>query len=145
MVEQRDFAAIERYIVENLFDKPQEYYNLDKLRQATKIDRRLSLREIIEKIFEVIPYFKTKEELLEEEFEKFDSRYLPAEPYFECAKHFFKSYITDSELRDIIENKRFAWLYTNPNGEAFRKLPPGLRTSVTEYIKDQVSLNRFLN
>ncbi len=145
MVEQRDFAAIERYIVENLFDKPQEYYNLDKLRQATKLDRRLSLREIIEKIFEVIPYFKTKEELLEEEFEKFDSRYLPAAQYFECAKHFFKSYITDSELRDIIENKRFALLNTNPNGEAFQKLPPGLRTSVTEYIKDQVPLNRFLN
>jgi type I restriction enzyme R subunit len=145
MVEQRDFAAIERYIVENLFDKPQEYYNLDKLRQATKIDRRLSLREIIEKIFDVIPYFKTKEELLEEEFDKFDSRYLPEAQYFECAKHFFKSYITDSELRDIIENKRFALLNTNPNGEAFRKLPPGLRASVTEYIKDQVPLNRFLN
>ncbi len=145
MVEQRDFAAIERYIVENLFDKPQEYYNLDKLRQATKIDRRLSLREIIEKIFEVIPYFKTKEELLEEEFDKFDSRYLPEEQYFEFAKHFFKSYITDSELRDIIENKRFVLLNIHPNGEAFRKLPPGLRTSVIEYIKDQVLVDRFLN
>jgi len=144
MVLQKDFEAIEQYILDNIFDKPNEYYNINKLRNAVKIDRRLPLREIIEKIFGFIPYFKSKDELLEEEFEKFDSRYLPADEYFSFAKDYFKSYITDTEFRDIIENKKYALLNTNPNGDVFRKLPPELRFAIPEYIKDNVSLNKFV-
>lgn len=144
LVQQKDFDAIEQYIISQIFDKPEEYYNISKLRNAIKIDRRLSLREIIEKIFGFIPYFKSKDELLDEEFEKFDSRYLPPEEYFTFAKDYFKSYITDSEFRDIIENKKYALLNTNPNGDVFRKLPPELRFAIPEYIKDNVSLNKFV-
>ena len=49
LVQQKDFDAIEQYIISQIFDKPEEYYNISKLRNAIKIDRRLSLREIIEK------------------------------------------------------------------------------------------------
>jgi type I restriction enzyme R subunit len=144
MVERRDFDAIERYIIENLFEKPDEFYNLEKLRKSLKIDRRLSLNEIIKKIFGFIPYFKGKDELLEDEFEKFDSRYLPDEKHFSTAKNYFKSYLTDEEFRDIIESKQFARLATNPNGAVFRMLPPELRALIPEYIKDNVSLNKFM-
>jgi len=144
LIQQKDFDAIEQYIISQIFDKPEEYYNISKLRNAIKIDRRLSLREIIEKIFGFIPYFKSKDELLDEEFEKFDSRYLPPEEYFTFARDYFKSYITDSEFRDIIENKKYALLNTNPNGDVFRKLPPELRFAIPEYIKDNVSLNKFV-
>lgn len=144
LVQQKDFDAIEQYIISQIFDKPEEYYNISKLRNAIKIDRRLSLREIIEKIFGFIPYFKSKDELLDDEFEKFDSRYLPPEEYFTFARDYFKSYITDSEFRDIIENKKYALLNTNPNGDVFRKLPPELRFAIPEYIKDNVSLNKFV-
>jgi len=143
MVLEKNFDAIEQYILNNIFEKPNEYYNINKLRNAMKIDRRLSLREIIEKIFGFIPYFKSKDELLEDEFEKFDSRYLPSEEYFSFAKDYFKSYITDTEFRDIIENKKYALLNTNPNGDVFRKLPQELRFAIPEYIKDNVSLNKF--
>jgi len=144
LVQQKDFDAIEQYIISQIFDKPEEYYNISKLRNAIKIDRRLSLREIIEKIFGFIPYFKSKDELLDEEFEKFDSRYLPPEEYFTFARDYFKSYITDAEFRDIIENRKYALLNTNPNGDVFRKLPPELRFAIPEYIKDNVSLNKFI-
>lgn len=145
MVEQKDFVAIEDYIVGNIFDKPNDYYSLDKLRKTLKMDRRLGLREIIEKIFDFIPYLKNKNELLEEEFDKFDSRYTPNENDFAVAKHFFKSYLTDAEFRDIVESRQFARLATNPNREAFQKVPIGLRSQITEYIKDNVSLNQFLD
>ncbi len=144
MIEERDFGAIEDYIVGNIFDKPEEYYNLDKLRKTLKIDRRLSLREIVEKVFGFIPYFKNKDELLEEEFDKFDSRYTPDEAHFAVAKHFFKSYLTDSEFRDIIESRQFARLATNPNRDAFQKVPLEVRNQIIEYIKDNVSLNQFM-
>ena len=102
------------------------------------------LREILEKMLGYIPYFKSKDELLEDEFDKFDTRYLPEDAYFIYAKNYFKSYIIDPEFREIIENKKFALLNTNPNGEVFRNLSPTLRTLIPEYIKDNVSLNRFM-
>lgn len=144
MIEQKDLDGIEKYIIDNIFDKPNDYYNLDKLRKSAKVDRRIQLREIIEKMLGYIPYFKSKEELLEDEFDKFDSRYLPEEVNFSNAKNYFKSYITDVEFREIIENKKYALLNTNANGDVFRKLPTELRTLIPEYIKDNVSLNKFM-
>ncbi len=144
MMKQQNFEAAEKYIIENIFEKPKEYYNLDKLRQAVKIDRRLSLREVLQKIYGLIPFFKNKDEMLEEEFDKFDSQYLPDEKDFSYAKHFFKSYITDSQFREIIEKKKFAELNTNPNEESFRKLSPELRKKIPEYIKDNIPLNQFM-
>jgi len=144
MIAQKDIEAIEKYILQNIFDKPEDYFNLEKLRNAVKIDRRLTLQEIIEKLCGFITYFKSKDEILEDEFEKFDSRYLPDEKYFFYAKNYFKSYIIDNEFRDIIENKKFPLLNTNPNGDVYRKLPPELRTLIPEYIKDNISLNQFM-
>jgi len=45
------YEEAESYIKREVFDKPEEYFNLDKLRKSVKLDRRLSLREILEKIF----------------------------------------------------------------------------------------------
>jgi len=131
------------YLEKNILDKPEEYFTLEKLRSAVQVDRRISMREIIEKIFGMIPYFKSKNELLDEEFDKFDSRYLPKEEYFTYAKTVFKAYILDTEFRDIIDKGNFAYLNVTPYGEAFKKLPPELRKAIPEYIKDFVSLNKF--
>ncbi|MBS1775695.1 MAG: DEAD/DEAH box helicase family protein [Bacteroidetes bacterium] len=143
MIEKRDLEAIEKYILQNIFEKPEDFYNLTKLQTAAKVDRKLTLREIIEKMFGFIPYFKSKDELLEDEFEKFDSRYLPDEQIFYYAKNYFKSYITDKEFREIIDNKNFALLNTNPNGEVFRKLTPELRNLIPQYINENISINNY--
>jgi len=132
------------YIEKNVLNKPEDYFTLEKLRASIKIDRRVTMREIIEKIFGIIPYFKTKDEMLDEEFDRFDSRYLPKEQYFEYAKTVFKAYILDAEFRTIVDNKDFALLNVSPYGEAYKKLPPELRNAIPEYIKDFVSLNRFV-
>ena len=52
-------------------NKPENFYTIEKLRKAAGVDRRISLREIVEKALGLIPDFKSKDELLEEEFEKF--------------------------------------------------------------------------
>ncbi|HDP76570.1 MAG TPA: DEAD/DEAH box helicase [Bacteroidales bacterium] len=132
------------YLEEHILDKPEEYFTLEKLRSSIHIDRRITMREIIEKILGIIPYFKTKAELLDEEFDKFDSKYLPKEEYFNYAKNVFKAYILDNEFRAIIDNKDFALLSTSPYGEDFKKLPPELQKAIPEYIKDFVPLNKFV-
>lgn len=132
------------YIEKHILDKPDEYYNLEKLRTSIQSDRRISLKEMIEKILGMIPYFKTKDELLDEEFDKFDSRYLPKEEYFSYAKTIFKAYILDSRFREIIDGKNFSYLYVTPYAESYKKLPQNLRDAIPEYIKDFVSLNKFV-
>ena len=131
------------YIEKYHFDKPEEFFNLERLRKAVHMDRRLTLREILEKVFGFISYFKSKNELLDDEFDKFDSRYLPSEELFTYAKNVFKSYILDAEFRQIIDSGNYALLNVYPNGEAFKKLTPALRKMIPEYIKDYVPLNKF--
>jgi type I restriction enzyme R subunit len=132
------------YIEQHILNKPEDYFTLEKLRAAVNADRRIPLREMVEKIFGIIPYFKTKEELLDDEFDKFDSRYLPNEEYYTYAKIVFKAYIDDYEFRAIIEQGNFAYLNVNPSGDAFQKLPPELQRLIPEYIKDYVPLNKFV-
>ena len=89
-----------------VFDKPEEYYTLDKLRKAAAVDRRLTLREILEKIFGLIPRFKSKDELLEEEFAKFVADTKPEEAEaIPAIKTYFKAYVTSDQVRHIIESR----------------------------------------
>jgi type I restriction enzyme R subunit len=134
------------YINREVFDKPNEYYTLDKIRRAAAVDRRLSLREILEKIFGLIPAFKSKDELLEEEFAKFVSDYKPEEAEaIPAIRNYFKAYATSDRVRGIIESKHFTDLATNPvfSNRDFRAVPEKYRTVIPEYIKDYVSLNQF--
>ena len=83
-------------------------------------------------------------DLIEDEFEKFDNRYKPDQNVFDDARQIFETYLTDTNLRDIIESKRFAELNTHPSGEFFKRLPDEYKTSIPEYIKDHIQLNTFL-
>lgn len=142
------------YITTELFDKPNEYFNLDKLRRAAGVDRRLGLREILEKAFGLISGFKSKDELLEEEFEKFLLDQQSATGFsadstasaVQAMKYYFKAYATDHYLRNIIETKTLADLNVYPSFgmSDFKAVPPAWRTRIPEYVKDYVSLNQFM-
>ncbi|HOF66319.1 MAG TPA: DEAD/DEAH box helicase family protein [Candidatus Fermentibacter daniensis] len=145
-VEAGEWDRVIDYVNREVFDKPEEYYTLDKLRRAAAVDRRISLREILEKVFGLIPRFKTKDELLEEEFAKFVADYKPEEAEaIPAIKLYFKAYITSNSVRDIIEKKRFTDLATNPafTTKDFKAVPRRYRDLVPEYVKDYVPLNQF--
>ncbi|HEX9005079.1 MAG TPA: DEAD/DEAH box helicase family protein, partial [Blastocatellia bacterium] len=65
-IEAGQWDRVIDFVNKEVFDKPEEFYSLEKLRKAAAVDRRLTLREILEKIFGLIPRFKSKDELLEE-------------------------------------------------------------------------------
>jgi type I restriction enzyme R subunit len=145
-VESGQWDRVIDYVNREVFDKPEEYYTLDKLRKAAAVDRRLTLREILEKIFGLIPRFKSKDELLEEEFAKFVADTKPGEAEaIPAIKTYFKAYVTSGQVRHIIENKHFTDLATNPVFSTldFRAVPKKYRTLIPEYIKDYVPLNQF--
>jgi len=145
-VEAGQWDRVIEYVNREVFDKPEEYYNLDKLRRAAAVDRRLTLREILEKIFGLIPRFKSKDELLEEEFAKFVADQKPEEAAaIPAIKTYFKAYVTSGRVRDIIESRKFTDLATNPSFSTrdYKAVPARYRTLIPEYIKDYVSLNQF--
>jgi type I restriction enzyme R subunit len=145
-VEAGQWDRVIDYVNREVFDKPEEYYTLDKLRKAAAVDRRLTLREILEKVFGLIPAFKSKDELLEEEFDKFVADTKPSEAEaIPAIKTFFKAYITSGRVRDIIDTRQYTDLATNPvfSTQDFRAVPQKYRFLVPEYVKDYVSLNQF--
>ena len=110
------------------------------------MDRRLTLREILEKVFGLIPSFKSKDELLEEEFSKFVADYKPEEAAaIPAIKTYFKAYVTSGRVREIIESRQFTDLATNPEFSTrdFKAVPAKYRKLVPEYVKDYVPLNQF--
>lgn len=146
-VEKGDWNKVIEHLKENILDRPEEYFTLEKLRKASGVDRRLQLREIIEKALGLISKFKTKNELLEEEFDKFimDKKPKEAESIIPM-KYFFKAYIISSQVRDIVDNGKFPELYTNPtfNMNDFEAVPKEWRKEIPNYIKDYIPLNQFM-
>ncbi len=150
--EQWDQAI--NYITTELFDKPAEYFTLDKLRRAAGVDRRLGLKEILQKTFGLITGFKSKDELLEDEFDKFLLDQQNATGFqadstataVQAMKYYFKAYATDHRLRDIIEAQRLTDLNVYPafGMSDFKAVPRVWRTRIPEYVKDYVPLNQFM-
>lgn len=146
-VELGNWERIIEYVNSHIMDKPEEFFSLEKLRTAAGIDRRLSLREIIEKALGFINKFKSKDELMEEEFEKFLADAHPNRPEIILAlKHFFMAYLTDSKVREIVETKKLTGLYTHLafNMQDYRAVPEPWRKRISDYIKDYVPLNQFM-
>ena len=145
-VEAGEWDRVIDYVNRRVFDKPDDYYTLDKLRRAAEVDRQLSLREIIEKVFGLIPRFKSKDELLEEEFAKFIADIKPEEATeIPAIKTYFKAYVVSERVREAIERKHYQDLATNPyfDSRDFKAVPAKYRTLIPDYVKDYVSLNQF--
>ena len=145
-IEAGQWDRVIDYVNREVFDKPEDYYTLDKLRKAAAVDRRLGLREILEKVFGLIPRFKSKDELLEEEFAKFVADRKPEEAAaIPAIKNYFKAYVTSDNIRHIIESKQFTDLATNPffSTRDFKAVPKKYRALIPDYVKDYVSLNQF--
>ncbi len=147
-VETGDWERATDHVRREVLNKPEEYYTLDKLRRAVAADRRISLREILEKAFDIIPRFKTRNELLDEEFAKFVAEHTPDQSgSVPALKTFFKAYVSDDRVRGIIDRKQFTSLATNPvySTHDYRNVPAEYRALIPEYVKDYVSLNQFAN
>jgi type I restriction enzyme, R subunit len=144
-VENEQWEKAVKIVRDKYEDKPQLYLNLEKIRKSENLDRRVSWREVLERIFGFIDRFKDKNELLEDECEKFILSYKPESKYVLPIKNYLKAYVTDEKFRDIINNKHYADLnvYAGFGMSEFKALN-GYRDIVPEYVKDYVSVNQFM-
>jgi type I restriction enzyme, R subunit len=145
LVKDHNFEEAEIYLKENILDKPQEFFTLDKLRKSLGLDRNLTVSELLLHALGHIDKIKSKKECLDEEFDKLDKALNPDDAVYNDARQFFEAYTGDDEYREIIDSKRFAELKVHPSGEAFSNLTPELRQRMPLYIKQNVNLERLGN
>ena len=142
LVELGEVSKVEEYLAKKIFDKPEEYFTLKNLEKALKVDRKLSVMDLLMYSFGFTERIKSKQEFLEEEFEKFDNEHQPKEEYFNSARYFFETYLTDSEIRNNINNKEFARLPGNLRTHV-ATLPESFRNTILSYIKNNIEIERF--
>ena len=126
-------------------DRPELFLNLEKICRSENLDRRLTWREFLERVFGLIDAFKSKDEKLEEEVNKFISIHKPDSKYVPYIRNYLKVYLADEKFREIINNKHFADLNVYPgfSMQEFKALN-GWRDTVPDYVKDYVPVNQFM-
>ena len=146
-VEERQFEEAE-YIVKTRYeDKPKYFLNLKKIQEIEGLDRRLSWREVLQYIFDLIERFPVRAEIIKEEIDKFISIYKPDDFNIVFVENFMYAYITDNKFRDIIDNSKYAELNHYPGFDVndFQSMDARWRSKIPKYVKDYVNLNMFMS
>ena len=147
LMEAGDVEVATARAKEKYDNKPEDYFDLEKLRRSLKIDRKIGWRELLELIY-FGNQIKGKDDLLSDEFEKFISTNNVADINdLQGLRYFFYAYITDPSVREIIDQQDFTELYHNPtfNVEDFNRVPDEMKSKLPYYVKTYVPLNKFLS
>ncbi|MBU6389532.1 restriction endonuclease subunit R, partial [Patescibacteria group bacterium] len=143
-VDSGDYERMEQFVKENLFNKPTDYIDMDKLRQSYHADRRLSLWEILDKVFGRIPHFKSKNDLAKEEFDRYIVADQVSPVTFYEVKEFFKMYLADEEARAHINKDDYNYFAAAPEEMAIMQTLGKERIDrIKSYVHDNVNLNQF--
>ena len=132
-----DEEEAEDFVKKYVFDKPKNFLNLTKIRILFGVDRRITVKEFLQFAFGDKEKFESKDEILESEFEKIVDIYNIDQDHYQPAKNFFKAYIVDEEVRDIIKTKEFARLYSCSSFDFkdYQRLN-GYKTIIPQYVQD---------
>ena len=106
--ENGDYEAAEEFVKSNILNKPNNFLNLERIRKAFGVDRRISVREFLQVAFGEKDDFESKDSLLESEWEKFMEIHKVDQDLYSPVKNFFKAFIVDEEVRDIVKTKQLA-------------------------------------
>jgi type I restriction enzyme, R subunit len=132
-----DVQAAEEYVRANIFDKPKNFLNLERVRKVFNVDRRISTREFLEVAFGEKDGFEMKDELLESEWEKFIVSHTIDQEHYQPVKNFFKAFIVDDEVRDIVKTKQLARFHSCASFDfADYERLNGFKNIVPQYVSD---------
>ncbi|NMC79738.1 MAG: DEAD/DEAH box helicase family protein [Chloroflexi bacterium] len=144
-VAMRQWERAVQILRDNYANKPEDYVTIDKLMRAEGLDRRLTWKEVLMRIFGMIERFKTRDELLEEEFLKFVAVNKPTPEKALPLRNLMTVYLTDLEIRKIIDTGAYSLLADNPKFSLtdLHKIGKDGIEGLTSYIKDYITLNTF--
>ena len=144
-VEAENWPAVEEQIKHRLFDKPKEFWNLDKLRELYRTDRNPSLREILQVIFGVTPAIPTREELAAEHFQRYLSNQACDPTKTREISRIFHALVLDETLRDMIAAGKFAEIQTVDMAlyQSLRAVDREQLKNILAYIRREVPIDSF--
>lgn len=148
MIQNEDVERLEWYLQNEVFDKPNEYFNVKKIEQSLGIDRKITVKEIAMNILGLLKGYKTRNEKIEDEFNNF--MLLNKEQLLKCSneeiediKIVFEAYIVDETVRKCVYSKDYSPLFNSSLKNNLLKLK-NLRIRnkpILEYIKDYITEN----
>ncbi len=135
--ENGDRQGAEEYVKTHILDKPKNFLNLERIRKVFKVDRRISVKEFLEVAFGEKSGFEMKDELLESEWDKFMEVHSVDQLHYQPVKNFFKAFIVDTEVRDIVKSNQLARFHTCVTFDFsdYEKLN-GFKNIIPQYIND---------
>jgi type I restriction enzyme R subunit len=143
--EAEDWPAVEARVRRLLFEKPEEFWNLPKLQELYKTDRRPSLREILACVFGLAPSIPNRSELAEEAFERFVATQPTNAVHSRELKVVFVAFLLDPQCRLLLEEGKFAELRARDASlyGALSRLEAEERGALIGYLQSRVPLQEF--
>lgn len=140
-----DWPAIEERVRRLLFEKPTEFWNLPKLQELYKTDRLPTIREILGRVFGLIPAIPTRADLAEEAFERFVATTETDATHSRELRTVFVSFLLEPQCRLLLEQGQFAALRARDPSlfGSLQQLAPREREALMGYLQSQVPLKEF--
>ena len=143
--DEEDWPAVEERVRRLLFEKPKEFWNLPKLQEVYKSDRLPSLREILARVFGLIPEIPSRGQLADEAFERFVATQPTNAVHSRELKVVFVAFLLDEGSRFLLQEGKFAELRARDAslyGSLSKLAPPELDVLIG-YLQSQVPLKEF--
>jgi type I restriction enzyme, R subunit len=148
--EQGEYA-VEDYIKTEVFNKPNEYWNAEKIRQSYEkkynTGRKIPLIEMIQNALGITNRFKDREERIDEEYQKFIDIQKPDIKIHEAQKaqllkDYFETYISDNEFRKYANLGEYARLdnyFSTPDLALLNGSLEDVKLYANEYLTREIS------
>ena len=144
-IETENWPAIEDNIRRLLFEKPDEFWNLPKLQNLFKTDRLPTLREILARVLGFATGISTRNQLANEEFERFLATQEINPTHLREMRTVFTAFLLDPDSRAMLMEGRFAELRARDASlyGSLSQLSTHERDTLLSYLQSQVSLKQF--
>lgn len=147
LIEERNEDGLADYLQQEIFNKPIEYFTIEKIEQALGLKRHITLKEIAHNIIMGENKYKTKDEILNDEFENFillNKTELENSPdLIPAIKEIFVAYLVDSSIREAIKKRQYQMLINSQLYSSLKKIK-NLKIKnmpILEYIPYYVTTN----
>ena len=142
-MELENLALLETQVQERLFNKPEEYWNLEKLQELYRTtDRKPTLREILSLVLHIIHKIPNRDELATEAFEKFRATQEFVATHAREVKTVFMSFVLRPAIRELVKARKFAELAARDAGlhSSLLKLEKAERENLLNYLQKSINL-----
>lgn len=137
-IKNQDEEGLIDYLQRKVFNKPIEFFTLEKIERALGLKRHLTIKEVAHNIITGHEEYKTKEEILNDEFENFvliNKEDIEKYPETIAAlREIFVAYLVDANIREAIKHKQYQILINSP-------LNPAVKQIKSEKIKNMPVLD----